>query len=149
LIYGLGKDKNVVEIIRLIRRWGFFPILGEGRGLRQPVHVLDVAKTCQALISAKHIMNRAYNISGGEVLSYKEMVKRIFSALDKPKRIVFLPRWSFRLALFGLRFLPRFRDWSIAMVDRMDGDMVFDHKAATAEFGFSPRPFFLESRDLS
>ena len=148
LIYGLGKDKNVVEIMCLIRRWGFFPILGEGRGLRQPIHVEDVAKVCQAVIASTGKKNRAYNISGGETLSYKEMVKRIFMALDKKPRFVHLPRWSFRLALLLLHFIPRFRNWSVAMVDRMDRDLVFDHKDATAELGFSPRPFQLENRDL-
>ena len=148
MIYGLGKDKNIAEIIRLIRRWGFFPMLGEGRGLRQPIHVKDVANVCLAAVESTAKLNRAYNISGGETLSYKEMVKRIFIALDKKPRFVHLPRWSFRLALLGLRLLPRFRSWSVAMADRMDRDLVFEHKDATAELGFSPRSFLLEERDI-
>lgn len=148
MIYGLGQDKNIAEIIRLIRRWGFFPMLGEGRGLRQPIRVEDVAKVCQAVIETTEKQNKAYNISGGETLSYKEMVKRIFVFLDKKPRFVHLPRWSFRLALLGLRLLPRFRNWSVAMADRMDRDLVFEHKDATAELGFAPCPFQLENRDL-
>lgn len=149
VIYGMGKDKNVAEIIRLIRRWHFFPILGEGCGLRQPVHVEDVAKICKSLLVTKVNQNRAYNISGAETLSYREMVQRIFAALEMKPRIIHLPRWVFRLLLSFLRIFPRFRHWSLAMVDRMDRDMVFDHKDAINELDFSPRPFILENRDLN
>lgn len=148
LIYGLGKDKNIAEIIRLIKRWGFFPILGKGNGLRQPVHVEDVAKACELAISSQSAKNRAYNFTGGETLPYKEMVKRIFIATGKKPRLVHLPRWCFKLAILGLRYLPRFRNWSVTMADRMERDLVFDNKDAIADFGFHPRPFKLEKRDL-
>lgn len=148
MIYGYGKDKNVAEIARLIRRWGFYPLLGKGFGLRQPLHVDDVAKACKAALDNTESNNRVYNLSGGETLSYKEMVKKIFIALDKKPRFVYLPRWCFRLALLGLHLLPRFKNWSVAMADRMNRDLVFDHKDATTELGFSPRSFLLESRDL-
>ena len=36
LIYGLGRDKNIAEIARFIRRFGFFPLFGKAKGLRQP-----------------------------------------------------------------------------------------------------------------
>ncbi|MGZ8158934.1 MAG: NAD-dependent epimerase/dehydratase family protein, partial [Methylobacter sp.] len=43
LIYGLGMDKNITEIARFIRRFGFFPLFGKASGLRQPIHSGDVA----------------------------------------------------------------------------------------------------------
>lgn len=144
MIYGQGKDKNVAEIARLIQRWGFFPILGKGRGLRQPVHVEDVAKACEAAITVPVIKNKAYNLSGDETLSYKEMVSRIFIALDKKPHFVHFPRWVFGLSLLGLRFLPRFKKWTVAMADRMDRDLVFEHKDATTNLGFTPRTFQLD-----
>ena len=147
LIYGLGKDKNVAEIAHLIKRWNIFPLLGKGSGLRQPIHVEDVAKFCQIAITAT-AKNRAYTISGGETLSYKEMVKRIFMAMGKKPRFIHLPRWVFALALLGLRLLPRFKNWSVAMADRMEQDLVFDNKNAITDFGYLPRPFLLEKRDL-
>src|SRR5262249_24620241 len=47
LIYGLGLDKNISQIARLIQRFGFFPLLGEAKGLRQPIHLEDLATTCE------------------------------------------------------------------------------------------------------
>jgi nucleoside-diphosphate-sugar epimerase len=148
MIYGLGKDKNVAEIARFIGRWGFFPILGKGDGLRQPVHVEDVAQACLAAMTVPAARNRAYDVSGAETLTFKEMVNRIFLALHKKPRFILLPRWCFRVALLGLRLIPRFQRWSIAMADRMNRDMVFDHNNAKSALGYSPRPFILSAKDL-
>ena len=85
LIYGLGKVKNVREIAALIKRFGFFPIVGAGNGKRQPVHAEDLARACVSALLTETAANRAYNISGGEVLTYREMVNRIFASLaDAP-----------------------------------------------------------------
>lgn len=147
LIYGLGKDKNIAEITRLIKRWKFFPLLGKGSGARQPIHAEDVAKCCQlaAMVNCK---NKSYTISGGETLSYKEMVKRVFIAVGEQPHFIHLPRWCFKLMLIALRLLPRFRKWSVTMVDRMEQDLVFDNKNAITDFGYVPRLFFLEKRDI-
>ena len=148
LIYGRGRDRNVSEVARLIRRWGFFPFLGRGDGLRQPVHAEDVASACVAALTAPAAMNRAYALSGGETLTYREMVMRIFKALGRVPRCVNVPRVFFSLALSGLRLLPRYRHWTSAMAQRMSEDLVFDHGAARHDLGFLPRAFSLEPGDL-
>ena len=148
LIYGLGQDKNITEIARFIRRFGFFPLFGKANGLRQPIHALDVAIACQAALIATGAANQAYNISGGETLTYRQMVTRIFNALGGGSRFLNLPLWTFQLALILLRLLPRYRHWSAAMAERMNRDLVFDHTDANRDLGFQPRAFLLESTDL-
>ena len=147
LIYGLGLDKNVCEIARFIRRFSFFPLFGKADGLRQPVHVQDVAQACVAALSGP-LFNRAYNISGGEKLTYREMVARVFKALGRPPRFLSVPLPAFRVAVSLLRYLPRYRNWSSAMAERMNQDMVFDHTEAEKDLGFSPRNFVLLPADL-
>ena len=148
LIYGLGSDKNISVIARFIRRFAFFPFLGAARGLRQPIHVNDVALSCLAALNGSDAINRSYNLSGGETLTYREMVGRIFSAMGKSPRFVTFPLWTFRVAVAYLRVLPRFRHWSAAMAERMNQDLVFDHEDACRDLGFSPRPFLLTREDL-
>lgn len=148
LIYGQGLDKNVSEITRFIRRFGFFPLLGSAQGQRQPIHADDVAAACVAALQAPAAANRAYNISGGETLSYRDMVMRVFEALDRPARLLSVPLWAFRLAVTMLRCLPRYRHWSSAMAERMNQDLVFDHSDAVRDLGFNPRPFRLTAKDL-
>jgi nucleoside-diphosphate-sugar epimerase len=148
LIYGFGRDKNVTEILCFVRRWGFFPLLGRADGLRQPVHAEDVATACVSALTMPAATNRIYNISGGETLSYREMVCRIFAALGKAPYLVTIPRWLFQLAVTVLRLLPRYRNWTTEMAERMNRDLVFDHGDAARDVGFSPRPFRLSQGDL-
>jgi nucleoside-diphosphate-sugar epimerase len=148
LIYGQGRDKNISEMARFIRRFGFFPLLGSAQGLRQPIHAEDVAAACVAALQTPGAANRAYNLSGGETLAYREMVARVFAALGRPARLVTVPLWAFRLAVAMLRRLPRYRHWSAAMAERMNRDLVFDHAEAARDFGFKPRGFALVAEDL-
>ena len=148
LVYGLGRDKNVSVIAGFIQRFAFFPLLGTARGLRQPVHAQDVASGCLAALSASAAINRCYNISGGEIITYREMVGRVFSAIGRKPRFVTFPLWLFRLAVLFLRMFPPFRRWSPAMVERMNSDLVFDQEDARRDLGFSPRTFRLSREDL-
>lgn len=149
LIYGLGHDKNISEIARFIRRFSFFPVLGRAQGLRQPIYAEDVAAACVSALQAPDAANRAYNISGGETLSYREMVARVFAALGRHPRLLTVPLWAFRLAVSVLRCLPRYRQWSAAMAERMNRDLVFDHTEAARDIGFKPRPFSVSSEDIA
>jgi nucleoside-diphosphate-sugar epimerase len=149
LIYGYGRDKNIAEIIRVIRRFGFFPLFGKAQGLRQPIHAQDVAAACVAALRTKKVANRAYNISGAETLTYRDMVARIFHALKQPVRLFTVPLLVFRMAVAMLRCLPRYRKWTPAMAERMNRDLVFDHSDATRDFGFKPRSFILTEKDIS
>ncbi|MEO0310361.1 MAG: hypothetical protein RIQ89_18 [Bacteroidota bacterium] len=147
LIYGAGQDKNISFIAQFIQKFGFFPIIGGGDGLRQPVHADDLAAACVQACTEKYTFNRAYNLSGGQTLTYKEMVEGVFRALNKPPRIIPLPSLPLKLALQILRTFPQFRHLSPAMLDRMRMDLCFDHASAKHDFGYQPRQFY--SRELN
>lgn len=148
LIYGYGRDKNIAEITRFIRRFGFFPLLGKAKGLRQPVHVDDVAKACVAALESPTTTNRAYNISGDETLPYREMVSRVFAALHRRPQFLPIPLFIFSFAVACIRLLPRYKHWSAAMAERMNTNLVFDNSDAERDFGFSSRPFQITPEDL-
>jgi uncharacterized protein YbjT (DUF2867 family) len=148
LIYGLGQDKNISEIARFIRRFGFFPLLGSAQGLRQPIHAEDVAEACAAALLKPEIADRDYNITGSETLPYREMVGRVFAAMDRSARFVSVPLWVFRLVVAFARVFPRYRHWSFAMAERMNSDLVFDGTDAVSDFGFNPRGFVLSEEEV-
>jgi nucleoside-diphosphate-sugar epimerase len=148
LIYGVGRDRNVADIARFARRFGAFPILGKGLGLRQPVHAADLAQACMLAVDASASFNRIYNLSGGETLTYREMVERVFQELGKPARIVPIPKPLFRLAIHFARQIPKYRHLKPEMATRMDRDLCFNHLAAEQDFGYCPRPFALDPQAL-
>lgn len=141
MIYGLGLDNNVSLIARFIHRFGFFPLVGAGTGKRQPVHAEDLASACLAVLACGTAWRRVYHLGGGEVLSYRTMVERIFAALGHRPRFIRLPVPLLRIALGGLRHLRRYEYLSPEMADRMDMDMAFDLSEAARELGYAPRPF--------
>jgi nucleoside-diphosphate-sugar epimerase len=144
LVYDCVQDKNITRIARFIRRFGFFPLLGEGRGLRQPVHADDLANACILALWRPDTFNRAYNLSGGETLSYLHMVARIFNTLGKPARFLAVPEWGFHAAIQLVRLLPGRRGLNLEMATRMNVDLCFNHSEATRDFDFSPRLFLPE-----
>lgn len=139
LIYAEGKDNNVSRIARLIKRFGVLPLMGRGSGLRQPVHAEDLAIGAIAAAQSKAAANRTYAVPGGEILSYREMVGRIFDALGRPRRIVSVPPSMWRAGF--LLATPFVRNANVAMGKRMSKDMVFDTSPAAKDFGWAPRTF--------
>lgn len=146
LIYGNGQDANVAAIAAFVRRFGFFPVAGEARGLRQPVHAQDVARACHAALVRPELKN-SYILSGGESLPYREMVRRVFLAANRPSRILRLPLWLFRIAALVGRCLGM--DIPTGAGERMNQDLVFEHGDATIDLNFRPRKFILSGVDVS
>lgn len=147
LIYGLGLDRNINEIARFIQRFGFFPLLGRATGMRQPIHARDVARACVASLTSK-ACNRAYNISGGEILSYRTMVVRVFHFLDRRPIFLPIPLLAFKIAIAFMRHFSRFAKWTPAMALRMNQDLVFDHSDAKNDLGFVPRGLTFDPNDI-
>ncbi|WBX88234.1 NAD(P)H-binding protein [Achromobacter mucicolens] len=141
LIYGGEHDGNISEIARFIRRFGMFPVFGAARGLRQPVKAADIAAASVAAVTAPAAANQAYNLSGGETLQYRQMVARVFAAMGKRPRILTVPLGIFKLALAGVRLVPRYRHWSVGMAERMNEDLVFAHDDAQRDLGYRPSKF--------
>jgi len=141
LIYGAGMDSNVTTIAKLIRRFGVFPLLGEAKGGRQPVHADDLAEACVLALETSATFGKAYNLSGGEILAYRQMVERVFTALGKRPRFVRVPFVAFRLAMTLYSLMPKYRDYNVQMARRMNDDLVFDHADAARDFGYAPRSF--------
>lgn len=141
LIYGCSLDKNITFITKFIRHFGFFPLLGQGTGLRQPVHADDLAQACLQAYFSPATFNKAYNLSGGQTLTYRDMVIAIFQQLGKPPRFVSIPLPLFKQMTECLKWLPPFAHLSSAMMARMNQNLDFDHSAAYRDFGYQPRRF--------
>lgn len=141
LIYGAGMDRNVTMIARMIRRFGVFPLFGAASGRRQPVHADDLAAACVAVLAEPKTFNSAYDLAGGETLTYLQMVERIFAAEGRTPRFLPVPLVAFRAAMWCVSRIPRFKDFNAEMARRMNEDLVFDSSDAARDFGFAPRKF--------
>ena len=134
LVYGLGLDRNVSAAARFIRRWRCFPLAGPGAGLRQPVHADDLAAAAIALIDAEEAIGGRFNLGGGETLTYRAMIERIFQVLDLPPRFLRLPLLAQLPGRIG------------AMAARMEQNLAFDQGELWPRLGVMPRKFLAGGR---
>jgi nucleoside-diphosphate-sugar epimerase len=139
LIYVEGRDGNVSRLASLIRRFKILPLSGRGEGLRQPVHAEDLAVGALAAATALAARDQAYDLVGGETLTYRVMAERIFAGLGRRPAVVSLPPGLFRLLLTLAK--PFYPGATATMGDRMAQDLTFDDAPARRDFGWAPRDF--------
>ena len=141
LVYGAGRDRTLTRIASLARRIGFFVLPSSADGLRQPVHVQDLADAALAVVDAGNTLGRSYALPGGETLAYAEMVKRTLASLQPPARLIRVPTPLFKAALAGAHAFGKMQSLGSAAVARMQEDLVFDLEPARRDLGYSPRAF--------
>lgn len=148
MIYGHGHDQNVSHIARFIKKYRCMILMGKAKGLRQPVHCNDLVEAALTVIDNPNSFLKTYNLAGAEVLSYRQMVQRIFSGLGRKAIIISVPLSVFRIALRVLSKVGGF-SYTPEMANRMDQDLAYSHQDAADDFGYHPQRF-LENpkRDL-
>jgi nucleoside-diphosphate-sugar epimerase len=139
LIYAEGRDTNITPLSRLIRKFGFMPLVGGGNGLRQPVHAEDLAIAAIAAAQSDAAINQFYALSGAETVTYREMIGRVFDGLSLPRRFVSVPPWLWRAGFLAVN--PLFPNANVAMGIRMMKDMTFDSAPARKDLNWNPRNF--------
>ena len=108
-----------------------------------------MACACRLALKKTTGNTKFYNISGAEVLSYREMVRRVFIMLGKKPFFIPIPIWIFKLGVWLLKIVPRYRKWNPEMAERMNADLVFDHTLAAVDLGFKPQRFQLNPLEFS
>lgn len=143
LIYDEGQDENISRIYATIRKLGFFPVCPPASGLRQPVHARDLATAALQALRSGATEGKAYNVPGGESLTYRTMVARVFEAMGRRPALLAVPEGAWRFIFGALRLVQPHRDLrqNLDMALRMNHDLWFDAGPAVRDFGYAPGPF--------
>jgi nucleoside-diphosphate-sugar epimerase len=149
LIYGCGLDTNISRLASWIRRFGFMPVNGRAAGLRQPVHADDLAAVAITALLSENDLPPVLHLTGGDTLSYSDMVGKIFIAMGKPVRLLRLPEWLFVLLVKLANALKPASGVNSEMVRRQRSDLVFDDQQARQLLNYEPRPFAPVAQDFS
>ncbi len=148
LIYGCGMDENISRLAKFIQRFGFLPLAGAAKGLRQPLHVADLAGLMVKIAFSKPQGQCSYAVAGGSTLSYRAMVAKIFKALGKAERLISLPPKLLATAVAMAGKMSGSKALNAAMVIRQNHDLVFDDTEIRQRFAFRPRTFEPTSEDF-
>lgn len=135
LVYGAGRDRTISRLAAMGRRFGCLPVPPGAGGLRQPVHVDDLAAAAVAACDAPAAFGTDYDLPGGETLPWRDMVARTLAAMQPPPRLLQVPAPLFALAVRGARLSGK------GALARLHADMVFDAGPARRDFGYAPRAF--------
>lgn len=144
LVYDPGRDRNVSVIASFVRRFGAFPIISPGTGRRQPIHAEDVAEAMVAAWGTPGARNVLFGLPGGETLTYREMVRRIFRSLGQRPVLLHLPLGLARAAFRVWRTLTTGARYSAASLERINMDLTLDPAPVREALGITGRPFHPE-----
>lgn len=141
LLYGNGRDRSLTPLVALARRWRCLPVPSTAKGLRQPVHVDDVAAAIDACLDspAAQTAGRAFDLPGAEALAFDAMVRRSLERHAPGAIVLVVPGFLFRTAARLAEFLGK--GPGLGNLSRVAGDQTADASAARLAFGYQPGPF--------
>jgi nucleoside-diphosphate-sugar epimerase len=141
LLYGNGRDQSLSRLVRLARRWRWLPLPRRAAGLRQPIHVDDVAQAVLRCLLEPDPVPGHFDLPGGETLPFDAMVRRALAASAPGARILRLPgpvfRSGVRLARIGGHLGPA----GEGVLARLDTDLAYDPEPARNALRLQPRGF--------
>lgn len=143
MIYDGIADKNITRMASFIRQFRIMPLADPAAGLRQPIHADDVAKALMLSLNNAAVENKSFNIAGGEILSYRAMVERVYEGLGRKPRIKMFPT-NFLENMYSI--ISRLGvvspgSFSASVFHRMNENLVFDVKEGLQLLNYQPRAF--------
>jgi nucleoside-diphosphate-sugar epimerase len=141
MIYGTPDDRNMIKLLRLIQKSPIIPVLGTGEALQQPVHVQDVAWAICEVLDLSNTYRREYNISGGQVLTFNEVIQIASKHLGKNPQLLHLPKNLSIQIVEILNTLKIKSPITVEQILRLNEPKVFDCNIAKNDFNYEPKTF--------
>lgn len=118
-----------------------FPIVGDGKARFQPVYVGDVVEAFVKSIDDPSTIGHEYELGGPEVLTYEEIVKRVFKALGTSRITPKIPVSVLRPVVTIMQTVLPNPPVSTTLLDLLAVPNVVSDNALVSKFGITPRPF--------
>lgn len=141
MIFGDLCDHNISKFIRFVDRLPILPVVAGGKALVQPVNARDLAQALYKALMTEKSCGRAYDISGQQPVTLRQLYQMIAGCLGKRRLIVSVPMWLCTLGARTLRLCSLGRVDLVEKVQRMGEDRAYSHAAAAADLGYAPEPF--------
>jgi uncharacterized protein YbjT (DUF2867 family) len=141
MISGAARDRNMVRLIRFLRRWPVMPVVGSGKHLVQPIYVDDVARAVVDALQSDRTVRRAYNIAGAEPLTFNEVVDTIARLLARRRFALHIPMAPVVAILRAAERMGIRGPIRAEQILRLNEDKAFSSEEARRDFGFVSRSF--------
>ncbi|MCP4089378.1 MAG: SDR family oxidoreductase [Gammaproteobacteria bacterium] len=135
LVYGPGVKANFLRLMRAVDKGIPLPF-GAIHNRRSFVYLGNLTDVILVCLAHPIAAGKTYLLSDGEDISTPELIHRIATALDRPARLLPVPRdW--------MRFLGKLLG-ELTAVDRLLGSLAVDSQPIQDELGWTP-PFSMQT----
>ena len=141
MLYGIDRDKNILQIIRFMHRFRFYPLIGSGDALKHPVYVGDVVNAAISCINDENISKKDYIIAGKQQIKHREMLNTIRNNLPFKAFVLRVPVFAAYIAVFVYKLIKPCSYINYAMVKRVNENMSYDIEPAVRDFEYNPVDF--------
>lgn len=141
MLYGVGRDGTIGILQKFAQRFGFLLVPGRALGLRQPVHVADVAQAIMGCIQHDQSIGKCYELGGRSQMTLRQLTEKILVDSGKRPRVYRVPLWFLRPLIQLARILKIRPDWDVGLLDRASQNQTVDNRPAIHDLGYDPRPF--------
>lgn len=139
MLYGEGGGLHFAKLVGLMEKIPlFFPVLGPGLALLQPVYVDDAARAVEIALSSQAAVGRTLDVSGGSVVTFNELVDAVAAATGRRRIRVHAPLWLCRIAAAAAGRLTPGSFLSKDAIVGLTQDATLDHSELQREFGWQP-----------
>lgn len=141
LIFGTIDDKNYSAVVRFIRKFRFFFVVGSGNNLVHPLCYQDLANVISHCLLRSSIVG-SFDLSGSHCISSIDLIRLLFVHSSLNPLIFRIP---LKLALFVAFVTQNILPSSLLSVERVlrqTEDKCFDHSLASRVLDFYPRNLF-------
>lgn len=137
----MGAGDALLTTLVSLTRSPIFPLFGGGHTRLQPAHVGDVAEAAAAALAGPDPHPGVSELGGPEILTYRELVRRVARHVGHRARLVPLPfaAWRVLVAVASVLPAPPVTEGQVALMRN-------DNVADPARRGFAD--FALQPRDL-
>jgi len=92
MIFGLKNDNNIEKIIKWLKKFPIFPVIGNGKTLYQPIHYFDLRDIIIKVFKTGNLEGKKIIIGGKESIEYQEMINIIKQKINSKSFVIKLPQ---------------------------------------------------------
>lgn len=92
MIFGIKNDNNIEKIIKWLKKFPIFPIIGNGKTLYQPIHYFDLRDIITKVFKNNNLEGKKIIIGGRESIEYQKMIDIIKQKINSKSLVIKFPQ---------------------------------------------------------
>jgi len=138
LVYERGGGLEFMGFLESLLKYPIVPFVGQGRALKNPVHVDDMGRGLLAIAGNPKSHGKTYNFTGGQEISIRDLAKLMLRHQGVAKPFVHIPLPVCRAAAFVLERVMKNPPLTGYAITRIEQNAAPDNSEARRDLGYDP-----------